>query len=113
MDGGRAKARERLEREVFGLLSRWDDGLVERIDLLLADCAAEALRISLERRRADRNLEALLSSTQASGFAAGLGTELFVRRRQLSIEWKRICELMRGLRAHRDRVVRSYSSNGH
>jgi hypothetical protein len=111
MDPRGAKASENLEQEVSSLLSRSDEGLVDRIDVVLVDCAAEALRLNVERLRADRSVDALLDSELAPGSEGERRRELSLRRKRLAAERKRIGELMGALRAHRDRIGR-YGSNG-
>jgi hypothetical protein len=110
MEHSRANASRHLEQEVSSLLLRSDSGVAERIDAVLRDCAAEALRLKVECLRADRNLALLLDSEPVPASAAARCRELSLRRKGLAAERKRIGELMGALRAHRDQIARSHSN---
>jgi hypothetical protein len=104
MDGSRTTAHTDLEREVSNLLSRWDGGVVGRIDAVLADCAAEALRLNVAELRADRELDATLADEADLGSWSGRRRALFLERKRLASERSRIDVLMGSLRMHRDRL---------
>jgi hypothetical protein len=110
MDHGGGKATTQLEQQVSSLLARSDPGAVERIDAALQDCAAEALRLSVERLRADHSLELLLDSEPAPASAVVSSRELYRRRKRLAAERERIGEMMGALQAHRDQIGRSRSN---
>jgi hypothetical protein len=104
MDGSRTTAHIDLEREVSNMLSRWDDGVVGQIDAVLADCAAEAMRLHVAELRADRELDATLASEADLGSWSGRRRALFLERKRLAGERTRIQSLMGSLRMHRDRL---------
>ena len=104
MDGSRTTAHTDLEREVSNLLSRWDGGVVGRIDAVLADCAAEAVRLNVAELRANRELDATLADEADLGSWGGRRRALFLERKRLGSERCRIEGLMGSLRMHRDRL---------
>ena len=104
MDGSRTTAHTDLEHEVSNLLSRWDGDVVERIDAVLADCAAEALRLNVAELRADRELDATLANEADLGSWSGRRRALFLERKRLTSERTQIQSLMGSLRMHRDRL---------
>jgi hypothetical protein len=107
MHQGRQKAETELEQEVTRLLSRWDQATIERIDSLLTDCAAAALRLSVARLRIDRDLDEMSRPRTRSarwGSPARM-RDLFAERRRLAVTRDRIEEMTRSLRRHRNRLT--------
>jgi hypothetical protein len=104
MDGNRTTAHTDLEREVSNLLSRWDGDVVGQIDTVLADCAAETLRLNVAELRADRELDATLANEADLGSWSGRRRALFLERKRLASERTRIQSLIGSLRMHRDRL---------
>jgi hypothetical protein len=105
MNGSRREAHVQLEREISSLLSCWDPGMVERLDAVLADCAAEALRLSVECVRLDQSLDAALGSDAIFQTARERPRALYLERKQLSGQLCRLEGLMGSLRSHRDRIA--------
>jgi hypothetical protein len=106
MEESRAIAHTDLEREVSELLLRWERAAIPRLDELLADCAAEAVRLSVAAIRADRELDATLTVEAASGSWSKQRRALFIERKRISAELCHIETLMGSLRLHRDRLAR-------
>jgi hypothetical protein len=104
MHGSRTTAHTDLEREVSNLLSRWDGDVVGQIDAVLADCAAEVLRLRVAELRAHRELDATLANEADLGSWSGPRRALFLERKRLAGERTRIQSLMGSLRMHRDRL---------
>ena len=105
MDGSRAEACVALEREISSLLSRWEPQLIKRLDAALDDCAAEALRLSVECVRLDQGLDAALESKADSRAARERPRELYLQRKRLGGQLCRLESLMGSLRLHRDRIA--------
>jgi hypothetical protein len=105
MNGSWKGAHVRLEREISSLLSCWDPNIVERLDAVLVDCAAEALRLRAECVRVEQRLDAALEVGVGLDPASQHPRDLNLRRKQLISHLCRLEGLMGSLRLHRDRVA--------
>ena len=95
-----------LRQEVSGLLTDPEFRELDRLDLLLTDCAATTLRLSAESSRVERELDgAVVGGPEAAHETEPQICALLRRGRQLAAERRQLDELMQALRALRDRVV--------
>ena len=96
---------DQIERRVaVALASGGTPGLGD-LDLILTDVAAEAVSVRVELLRVNRRLTALLDDDGRELETLDRARELADRRSELRLRWERLDELVRKLRARRDRLA--------
>jgi hypothetical protein len=110
IDGSPVKAHVALEREVNDLLARYDREAVDPIDALIADCAAETVRLRVRRLRAEKVLDTSFEPPDANGKLGEHRRWLLLERKRLLAEQARLEAVMGSLRMHRDRIAAPRSS---
>jgi hypothetical protein len=78
---------------------------IDELDLILTDAAAEVLALRAELLRVNRSLAAVLDGSDHELETLDRARKLAGRRSELSTRWEHLSELLRELRARRDRLA--------
>jgi hypothetical protein len=93
-----------IERRAAAALASSGTAGIGELDLILTDGAAEALALRTELLRVNRRLAAVLDDARQDLKTLHRARELAGRRSELSSHCEHLSELLRQLRARRDRL---------
>jgi hypothetical protein len=94
-----------IERRAAAALASGGTAGIDELDLILTDCAAESMALRAELLRVDRRLADLLGDDRNDLETLERVRQLAGRRSELSARSEYLSELLRELRARRDRLA--------
>jgi hypothetical protein len=95
-----------IERRAAAAMASGGAARLDELDLILTDGAAESLALQAELLRVNRRLAAVLERGHHDLETLDTARKLAGLRSELSTRWEHLRELLRELRARRDRLAR-------
>jgi recombinational DNA repair ATPase RecF len=105
MSGDHQSGVHQIERRMAAALASGGTAGIDELDLILTDAAAEVLALRAELLRVNRSLAAVLDDSDQELETLDRARNLAGRRSELSTRWEHLSELLKELRAGRDRLA--------